>query len=79
MSVAVYEVCNDGHIQNLLNISADKYVYQHYSAQQSLPVPGDSQIQLSKADGIADIPDLLLWSKIGGVALKARHRRGREH
>ncbi len=29
MSVAVYEVCNDGHIQNLLDISADNCVHKH--------------------------------------------------
>ncbi len=60
MSVTVYEVCNDGHIQNLLEISTDKLCPQTQSAQQSLPVPGDSQNQLPKAGGIADNPDLLL-------------------
>ena len=54
-------------------------VFTILSAQQSLSVHGDSPKQLPKADGIADIPDLLLWSKIEDVALKARHRRGREH
>ncbi len=49
------------------------------SEHQSLPAPSDCQNQMPKADGIADIPDLFLWSKIEGVALKARHRRGREH
>ena len=78
MSVTVYVICNDGHTQNLLEL-VQTSMFATVSAHQCLPAHSDCQNQLLKADGIADIPDLLLCSKIEGVALKARHRRGREH
>lgn len=78
MSVAVYETCNDGHNQNLLETGAANYVHST-KCTYNLLTPDDSQNQMPKAEGIADIPDLLRWSKVEGVALKVRQRRGREH